>query len=604
MARLNESTASSEPIEILKRRFVRQNREIARVNSIQSLRIRSLESEVSHLLSENVSLREQIITLTQDLERYEAARTLHDGVYDLKARLDTKLVELSSLIAELGGLPRRYSRSTYEKADSAGERQPKEKGSTGESNKEDLEPNMGRDVDGRLPVIPEDKFFPRHILSAQELEESLGNDTNTPISRDLEYPSGLPEKLAECDDAPIGEDAGLMSTNSIVGCTDERSLPPNLETRRKKKICTSSITKDQADSRSTSLLDSKLTRKCGAKRKFSAEDAEEEILLKTTDDDGFHFSRPAQSPKLPSHHEHALAEFNSDDLNHELQSSNLSPTAHSPGKKNVQTSNRTTSQVQLKRKVLEPKSTNANVHSPTKSTTTKVWSQNSQRPMESSENSLPRQSKVGVDCNKIATRKLSIPAPNNGNAGVKGDHRHDKDAKLKSDAPSLHAIEYSEAAVTSDMSNTRPSRRRGAVVSYAEPNLRDKMRRSTNELGPAVSGDKPRKSTSHSDSDPEPQDRKNKHTSAKRARKSSTANWEHNLIGNETVAGHPHQAENTRGHDQSSSSNGQGIPTSETQAVVLVDRKSRRHSSNPKAPGNDPQTNIMPSTLSVESLDE
>src|SRR5699024_2821540 len=78
---------------LVKRRFVRQNREIARVNSIQSLRIRSLESEVSHLLSENVSLREQSISLGQELERYEAAKMLHDSVHDIKAKLDGKLAE-------------------------------------------------------------------------------------------------------------------------------------------------------------------------------------------------------------------------------------------------------------------------------------------------------------------------------------------------------------------------------------------------------------------------------------------------------------------------------------------------------------------------------
>jgi hypothetical protein len=65
---------------LVKRRFVRQNREIARVNSIQSLRIRTLESDVSNLLAENVSLREQVIMLSQELERFESAKSLHDGV--------------------------------------------------------------------------------------------------------------------------------------------------------------------------------------------------------------------------------------------------------------------------------------------------------------------------------------------------------------------------------------------------------------------------------------------------------------------------------------------------------------------------------------------
>jgi hypothetical protein len=133
------------------------------VNSIQSLRIRSLESEVSHLLSENVSLREQIITLTQELERFEAARTLHDSVYDVKAKLDSKLVELGNLITELGSLPRRYSRAVRENGESAPARQSRELGPK-EVDDTDPEPNLGF-LDGRLPVIMEDKFYPRRTLT-------------------------------------------------------------------------------------------------------------------------------------------------------------------------------------------------------------------------------------------------------------------------------------------------------------------------------------------------------------------------------------------------------------------------------------------------------
>ena len=102
---------------LVKRRFVRQNREIARVNSIQSLRIRSLESEVSHLLSENVSLREQSISLSQEL--YEAAKMLKDGVGDIKAKLDSKLAELNSLVTDLGALPRRCGKLYEESTESA-----------------------------------------------------------------------------------------------------------------------------------------------------------------------------------------------------------------------------------------------------------------------------------------------------------------------------------------------------------------------------------------------------------------------------------------------------------------------------------------------------
>jgi prefoldin subunit 5 len=125
------------------------------VNSIQSLRIRSLESEVSHLLAENVSLRQQVINLTQETERLESAKTLHNGVYEIKSRLDAKLAELNDLTSELGMLPRKFSK--LDKADS-------ERPKAAESRPQPSDPEQHGLEDGRLPAILEDKYFPRKTL--------------------------------------------------------------------------------------------------------------------------------------------------------------------------------------------------------------------------------------------------------------------------------------------------------------------------------------------------------------------------------------------------------------------------------------------------------
>lgn len=122
---------------------------------MQSLRIRSLESEVSHLLAENVSLRQQVINLTQDTERLEAARTLHDGVYEIKSRLDAKLAELNELASDLGMLPRKASR--LEKSDP-------ERPKVATSRPQPMEADCHGMEDGRLPAILEDKFYPRRTL--------------------------------------------------------------------------------------------------------------------------------------------------------------------------------------------------------------------------------------------------------------------------------------------------------------------------------------------------------------------------------------------------------------------------------------------------------
>lgn len=144
----------------MKRRFVRQNREIARANSIQSLRIQSLESEVSHLLRENAALREQVISLSQDVERFEAARSLSNEICTYKDKLASKLAELGSLVDELGMMPQKFRKVSEQRKDSNTERRqsgifPPKRMAIGPD---------GGEEDGRLPVILEDKYFPRKTL--------------------------------------------------------------------------------------------------------------------------------------------------------------------------------------------------------------------------------------------------------------------------------------------------------------------------------------------------------------------------------------------------------------------------------------------------------
>jgi hypothetical protein len=153
----------------VKRRFVRQNRELARTNSNQSQRIRTLETEVSRLLAENLSLREQVINLTQDAEREHLSRHLGDDVLDVKERLEAKLADLGSLIQELGALPQKRERLLSRARLS---------GTAGEKTSPDLrnwkntmtlgEVTSGQRIDhgqeGRLPVIMEDKYYPRRTM--------------------------------------------------------------------------------------------------------------------------------------------------------------------------------------------------------------------------------------------------------------------------------------------------------------------------------------------------------------------------------------------------------------------------------------------------------
>lgn len=166
----------------VKRRFVRQNRELARVNSMQSFRIRSLESEVSHLLAENVSLREQTITLGQEIERYEAAKLLHDGVYDIKSKLEHKLFELNNLVVGLGALPRQFTKSYGERID-GGQRDLAQSNWDLRHSEANIEPDFAPEQDWRLPVIPENGDYTTHE-SESVMSNPLTNvaliDSNAP----------------------------------------------------------------------------------------------------------------------------------------------------------------------------------------------------------------------------------------------------------------------------------------------------------------------------------------------------------------------------------------------------------------------------------------
>jgi hypothetical protein len=140
---------------------MRQNRDIARANSTQSLRIRNLENETSRLLAENLGLREQIIHLQNELENGQAQRITEytDG---LKSQLEAKLLEIGALVAGLGNeLPSKKKSSKGGKVT---------RSSPGTSPDQKNWKNMVTlseavaGQEGRLPPILENKSYPRRTL--------------------------------------------------------------------------------------------------------------------------------------------------------------------------------------------------------------------------------------------------------------------------------------------------------------------------------------------------------------------------------------------------------------------------------------------------------
>ncbi|CAG7919974.1 unnamed protein product [Penicillium olsonii] len=464
MARLNDYAAPAESIDALKRRFVRQNREIARVNSMQSLRIRSLESEVSHLLSENVSLRKQVINLTQETERLEAGKMLHSGIYDIKSKLDAKLAELSSLATDLGSLPRRVGKLCDE--------QPQRPKQAPESRPrtDDL---FGPD-DGRLPAIVEDKYYPRRTLEAQELDSLLRDDqsilesppqfsfTPEPVEADIEHSSPSPPEVTYR--APL--------ESAIEEPGHEAILPPTLETRKKKKRSTSVLAPEIGPAPnerqpSPPIATANIAPPASTKRKFIPEDEDQFAPDVEEDEDEFQFSRPSHSPKKQTNF-------------FEVTRKDPSPI------KNVEVTRGSKTPILAKRKVLEPKSANSNLGSPKKARMSSHQDPKLvQKHTKGDENTISPQKNMSIE--KLGGKTVSQKPRTTKLAPSQKEKRTSHPSQPEEPVQSAPALSpHPNALKAEEESGSRPSRRRGAVVSYAEPNLRDKMRRPTKEMADAV----------------------------------------------------------------------------------------------------------------------
>lgn len=147
---------------------MRQNRDIARVNSAQSLRIRSLESECGRLLSENLTLNGRILELESELEHSKGAQRIADHALDIKAKMETQLIEWGAMLAGLG-LERSSKRQAL--TSPGGTRVTRRKTSVSRSPAAKRRPRDSRNSDemaalleGRMPTIQEDKAYSRRTM--------------------------------------------------------------------------------------------------------------------------------------------------------------------------------------------------------------------------------------------------------------------------------------------------------------------------------------------------------------------------------------------------------------------------------------------------------
>lgn len=148
---------------LVRRKFLRQNREIAKLNSKQSQRIRELEADYARVLSDNLDLSGQVWRLQKELESNAAQRTA-DHALEVKAKLEAQLAEMNSLIAGLGVEPptkrRSPGRKTAAPAKHGLARSPRQK-RLRDVAKDSEELAM---QEGRLPPIQENRRYPRESM--------------------------------------------------------------------------------------------------------------------------------------------------------------------------------------------------------------------------------------------------------------------------------------------------------------------------------------------------------------------------------------------------------------------------------------------------------
>ncbi|PVH80789.1 hypothetical protein DL98DRAFT_184489 [Cadophora sp. DSE1049] len=490
MARLNEPAAApTETMESLKRKFMRQNRDIARANSTQSLRIRNLENETSRLLAENLGLRGQILQLQGELESRKSQRIAqHTGV--VKSQLEAKLLEIGALLSRLGEVPspQRKSRQSGKVSRASPATSPDQKNWKNICSLSEAVAGQ----EGRLPPILENKSYPRRTLEHHEIVNLVADaEADTTDSPEI----GPPPVSQFVDEDPVKIDLPLRirKEDSEENTGLDPALSINLEQRRKRRDSTgTSEPKRVGKPESThGIRETSGSLKTGAKRKLNVRDDEESETSNRTrpsSPDDFKYTRVANDDKSKNK---TLAQ---PEKASNRSTRELAIARGAPRDKAAAISNR---------KILAPKSVN---DSPRKKVTTsdetKLTKADLGKPDASKDRAREKKRenvRIQPSLDPVLDTVEVQPEPETPAALAEFSPE-------SSQPPSTARVESRDTPPPSDLGAggeaQRPSRRARGSVSYAEPSLRDKMRRPTKDLVDAVvPGQKPRSIVKHEEPD-------------------------------------------------------------------------------------------------------
>ncbi|CAN8103544.1 unnamed protein product [Discula destructiva] len=480
MARLNEPPMSTDTIETLRRKFLRQNRDIARVNSHQSMRIRSLESECGRLLSDNLTLNGRILELEKLLEDSRGAQRIADHALEIKTRMEAQLMEWGAMVQGLGVEPA----AKRQAIGSPGARRTSQMrlgGGTSPAAKR--RPRDSRSAEmaaaqegGRLPPIHENKTYPRRTMSHAELLAICTQAEQTNESPDL----GPPPTSRFVEDDPVKIDSPSRSTGALQPSpkitAEVLPLPdalqqPKFEPKKRPVSATSAYPTEEP--KSAQNLDAPVRQllKAGSKRKFGDENDENLVVKAFADKDEADEKSTSEGPLTVK------------ESKHRRSGKDIAPRKNDPGPRSTDTH---------PRKPLGEKSANDDLVSPKKSIKS-ATNGGTKKPLGETDRAVAPLKKKRVVPIKLAIP--SLPPPSTAQIPQEPATPSADPGQILSNTPDTKPAQedLKDTPPPPDISvhgeTSRPSRRARPAISYAEPSLRDKMRRPTKELYDAVKGE-------------------------------------------------------------------------------------------------------------------
>ncbi|KAJ4261586.1 hypothetical protein NW762_007017 [Fusarium torreyae] len=509
MARLNEPPVSTDSLETLRKKLLRQNRDLAKSNNIRALRIRELENDCACMLSENLELRGRILELEKELEDNDSRR-IADHALAIKEKLESQLTEWGTLLAGLGLEPpmKRHSprprKSTKPRLSFSSARP-----SPSQRRLRDI----AREIE-ELGHISETKSYPRQSMNPEQilaLRSRADTDDTTdasqspelgppPVSQFIEEdpvkvdsptrsrPAPTPAPVQESPKTKLAPPEALTSPQTTKTLprspspekkkTEEVGKPQKSEPVETKPLANKSI--ETVTQEPAAEAPAPQPVKIGSKRKLAARD---DMVTNRSQRINNENENPRTTTEKPSIREKAggrtLKELAS------MRKEREKASATGP------------------RKPLAAKSTNDDMTSPKKASkpvsTDEVAAAKAdlvkaktshERPKSRSKSLAPITIETVLDPEPAAPAVVDVEVPSGLGtpftdpallSPISPDTAASKDTGRGGTPP--------PGDVNASREPPRPSRRNRTAVSYAEPNLRDKMRRPTKEMLDAVAGE-------------------------------------------------------------------------------------------------------------------